>query len=98
VEHTKASGTPTLKADARTLCQGALGLQSPASVLAALCHPQHHHDTKRPPTPLTYISHALNGPATGTLPQTLPSHTHAPQTCEPHKTTPWTTEPRTTLC
>jgi len=98
VEHTKGFGTPTLKADAQTLCQGALGLHSPASVLSALCHPKHHNDTKRLPTPLAYISHAVNGPATGPLPQTLPSHTHAPQTCEPHEATPWTNEPRTTLC
>jgi len=36
-------------------------------------------------------------PATRTLPQTLPSHSHAPQTREPQKKTTWTTEPRTTL-
>jgi len=61
VKHNKACGTPTSKADAGTLCQGALSLQSAASGLAALCHPKYHHDTKRPPTPLTYISHSVNG-------------------------------------
>jgi len=81
VEHKKAFGTPTSKADAGTLCQGALGLQSPASGLAALCHPKYHHDTKRPPTPLTYISHTGNGqppaPCLERFPHTRTRHRRA---------------------
>jgi len=81
VEHNKAVGTPTSKADAGTLCQGALGLQSPASGLAALCHPKYHHDTKRPPTPLTYISLTVNGqppaPCLKRFPHTRTRHRRA---------------------